>query len=612
LDEAARGFAAAGLSAYLALVTLQRAALSLDNDDWPAASAYAEQAGRLFTERGLVIRQAQADLIHARASFAQGDADTAARLARSVLVTSQERDVRWLAHEAHHILGNVADAGGNDEAALRAYDEAVKSIERLQSSLAIDLRTNFLEDKVQIYEDAIAASLRLSRPETAFAYLERAKSRALVDYLANHLEVQIKAREGADQELLDTLARLRQEHNWFYNRLYGYGIAEGGNAGPTLSPDALRAAILEREKQIARLLERLALDRTEGLAVGAEVSPHSALPTLDADTVLLEYYLPQKGGAVFVVSAKGLTVVPLAVRPAEIHRLLHQWHLNLTTTAAAIASNAPLDGLGRNARGVLGMLYRALIAPVAVQIAGYERLIVVPYGPTHTVPFHALFDGERFLLEQVDVSVSPSSGVLQLCASRPRPAGRSALVVAHSDGGRLPAVLDEARAVAALLPGECYVEDAATRDALIAAAPHHRVLHLAAHGEARLDNPAFAHVKLADGQLSTMDIFNLELSGALITLSACETGRSVVTGGDELIGLSRGFLYAGAATLVQSLWRVEDDATALLMRHFYTEIRAGKTKSAALREAQRASLATNGVHPYFWAPFQLIGDRGPL
>lgn len=614
LDEAAHDFSAAGLSTYLALVTLQRATLHLDDGDWPAAIVQAEHAGRLFSAHGLVIRQAQADLIRARASLAQGDDGTAACLARSVLVTSRDRDVRWLAHEAHHILGNVADAGGNSESALGAYDDAVKSIERLQSSLAIELRTNFLEDKIRIYDDAIAASLRLSRPETAFAYLERAKSRALVDYLANNLEVQIKAREDADQEVLDTLTRLREEHNWFYNRLYGYGFAEGGNIGSTLSNDALRAAIQDREKKIARILERLALDRTEGLAVIApsETDLHPTLPTLDADTVLLEYYLPEEGGAVFIVSPAGLTVVPLLVRPTEIYRLLHQWHLNLTTTARAIASNAPLEGLGRNARGILASLHRALIAPVAAQIAGYERVIVIPYGPTHSVPFHALFDGERFLLERWEVSVCPSSNLLQLCAHRPRRAGRSALIIAHSDGGRLPAVLDEARAVAALLPGECYVEEAATRDVLIAAAPRHRVLHLAAHGEARLDNPTFAHVKLADGQLSTMDIFNLQLQGALVTLSACETGRSVVTGGDELIGLSRGFLYAGATTLVQSLWRVEDDATALLMRRFYGGIRAGRTKGAALREAQRASLATNSVHPYFWAPFQLIGDRGPL
>jgi CHAT domain-containing protein len=108
------------------------------------------------------------------------------------------------------------------------------------------------------------------------------------------------------------------------------------------------------------------------------------------------------------------------------------------------------------------------------------------------------------------------------------------------------------------------------------------------------------------------DVFNLDLRGALVTLSACETGRGVVAAGDELIGLSRGFLYAGVATLVQSLWRVEDASTAHLMERFYQALCAGRPKGAALRAAQLALLARYPDHPYCWAPFQLIGHWGPL
>jgi CHAT domain-containing protein len=182
-------------------------------------------------------------------------------------------------------------------------------------------------------------------------------------------------------------------------------------------------------------------------------------------------------------------------------------------------------------------------------------------------------------------------------------------VLAYSDGGRLPGVLDEARMVSALLPGACYVEAAATRDRLVDA-PGHAVVHLAAHGEARLDNPVFAYVKLADGQLGVADVFNLRLDGALVTLSACEMGQNAVAGGDELVGLSRGFLYAGASTLVQSSWRVEDRSTAELMARFYRALSAGRPKGAALREAQLALLG-DGAPPYVWGAFQLIGDFGP-
>jgi CHAT domain-containing protein len=268
--------------------------------------------------------------------------------------------------------------------------------------------------------------------------------------------------------------------------------------------------------------------------------------------------------------------------------------------------------LARSAHGLLAALYQALIAPVADQLAGARRLVVIPYGPLHAVPFHALHDGARYLIETHEVAVCPSSTLLRLCAERPRPASDRALVVGHSHGGRLPGALAEAEAVGRLLGDDCYLEAAATRAVVTTAAPGCGVVHLAAHGEARLDNPTFAHLALADGQLSMADVFNLELTGALVTLSACETGRSRVTGGDEVIGLSRGFLYAGAATVVQSLWRVEDGSTARLMTAFYAALDAGAPVGAALRSAQVRLLAERGEHPFFWAPFQVIGDSDRL
>jgi CHAT domain-containing protein len=304
----------------------------------------------------------------------------------------------------------------------------------------------------------------------------------------------------------------------------------------------------------------------------------------------------------------------LTASAGEIRRLVHLWQLNLDATTRALAAGESLGVLARNARGVLAALYRALLAPVAALAADRERLIVVPYGPAHAVPFHALYDGRRYLLEAHEVTVCPSSSLWSLTCGRPRRMTGDALILAHSHGGRLPSVLDEARLVAAETPATILVEEQATRAALIEAASAHRIVHIAAHGEARLDDPTFAHLALADGQLYTADIFNLDLRGALVVLSACESGRNVVAGGDELIGLSRGFLHAGASTLIQSLWRVEDRSTAGLMAGFYSALKDGLSKAAALRRAQ-LSLLEDGLgdrHPYCWAPFQLIGDGGPL
>ncbi|NIN65131.1 MAG: CHAT domain-containing protein, partial [Anaerolineae bacterium] len=135
-------------------------------------------------------------------------------------------------------------------------------------------------------------------------------------------------------------------------------------------------------------------------------------------------------------------------------------------------------------------------------------------------------------------------------------------------------------------------------------------------GEFRPEAPLFSTLYLSDGPLTATDVFNLELNASLVTLSACQSGTSAVGGGDELVGFSRAFLYAGAASLLMSLWRVDDQATAHLMDRFYQGLLDGLRKPAALRQAQLSLLSGEEGdyyrHPYFWAPFFLVGERGQV
>jgi CHAT domain-containing protein len=179
--------------------------------------------------------------------------------------------------------------------------------------------------------------------------------------------------------------------------------------------------------------------------------------------------------------------------------------------------------------------------------------------------------------------------------------------------------LQEARTVAALFNGQVLLEDQATLTDVQRGIRRCRALHIAAHGDFRADNPLFSGLALADGWLTTLDIFNLRLKASLATLSACQTGRNVVGGGDELLGLMRSFLSAGAASLVLTCWAVEDRSTAQLMETFYQKLAHGWTKGQALRCAQLQFLRGQGEqgsadysHPYFWAPFFLVGNAGPL
>ena len=182
---------------------------------------------------------------------------------------------------------------------------------------------------------------------------------------------------------------------------------------------------------------------------------------------------------------------------------------------------------------------------------------------------------------------------------------RPPLVFGYSDRGQLPRVQDEARTIALLLEGDCYLEEEATIARLIQQAPTSPIIHLATHGQNRLDAPIFSHVRLADGQLNAIDAFSLDLQHCeLVTLSGCETGLALSGGGDEQLGLARAFLAAGAPSLVISLWPVEDTSTNELMQHFYQHLLQGESKVQALRSAQCNLLHQTDsmyAHPYFWA-----------
>ena len=161
-----------------------------------------------------------------------------------------------------------------------------------------------------------------------------------------------------------------------------------------------------------------------------------------------------------------------------------------------------------------------------------------------------------------------------------------------------------------------HLAEAATETRVKASTAGHDVVHFACHGAFDGAEPLKSALFLGkddknDGRLELREIFQLNLKAAgLVTLSACETATSKVQGGDEVVGLSRGFLYAGSPSLLAALWPVDDRSVSLLMRDFYGNWRArGMSKTQALRQAQRKLKAeARYASPYFWAPFVLIGD----
>jgi CHAT domain-containing protein len=204
------------------------------------------------------------------------------------------------------------------------------------------------------------------------------------------------------------------------------------------------------------------------------------------------------------------------------------------------------------------------------------------------------------------VSYAPSATIYALCTATPARRGGRALICGVEDS-TIPEISREVEQVRTTFADALVLTgDQATRSAVVRHAEGCGVLHIASHARFRSDNPMLSCLRLADGELTFYDVYSLRLSADLVVLSGCNTGAVAVGSGDELLGLMRGFLYAGAPSLLISMWAADDSATASLMRDFYSGLNSGASKRDALRTAQLASLDRER-HPYFWAPFTLIG-----
>src|SRR5262249_40078487 len=235
------------------------------------------------------------------------------------------------------------------------------------------------------------------------------------------------------------------------------------------------------------------------------------------------------------------------------------------------------------------------------------HILIVPHGSLHFLPFHALYDGERYLIDSFEISYAPSASVLKYCLQKGAIAGNSPLLVGVPDESA-PLVGDEISRLRQLFPNARILCDrAATREEFKEQAKTSAFLHIASHVVFRQDNPMFSSFKLSDGWLTALDVFSIECGTNLVTLSGCQSGLGVVTEADDLLGLMRGFLYAGARSLVLSLWHVNDESTPALMAHFYRKWQGGDSKSTAIRSAMLA-IRDKYPNPFHWAPFLLVGN----
>jgi tetratricopeptide (TPR) repeat protein len=607
LGEARTLYAAEGNTVGAAMVTLTEAQLGYAEGDYGTAAAAAAQAEGPLAAAGTWGRALLARWLHGEACRAMGKVHAARDLLESALGEAERQMLPQVAQRCYMSLGLLATSLGDAAGAEAAFRSAITLIEELRAPLpAEEFRAAFLADKLTPYAELVRLCLAsgAQRVAEALGYVERSRARALVDMVGGALLSQPRPRDLFEAGLLERLDALRGELSWLYNQINR--LPEGESLPSESAIEALHRDVHDREALVLEITRQLQ-QRGQGAVVPVEPLDLALLQRdLGADTVLVEYFSLDGALLAFVVTETGVEAVWLPGDEGQVQAALEQFRFQAGRLRYGTAHlRAHLGLLTQRARHHLATLYDLLLRPIEERL-GTRRLVVVPHRALYYVPFHALYDGVSYLIERCEVASVPSASILRHCIARPEGPLERALLMGVPDE-QAPQVRDEVLALAPLFPAsDVLLDQQATLRALRQRAPAADVVHLACHGQFRPDNPLFSALRLADGWLTVRDASSLDLQCGLVTLSACETGVGAVAPGDELIGLARGFFSAGAPTLLVSLWVVDDETTALLMASFYNRLCAGDRPAAALRYAQR-TLLEQYQHPFFWAPFVLLG-----
>jgi tetratricopeptide (TPR) repeat protein len=606
LAEAADLYTAEGNELDAAFMTLVEAQLLYAEGDFQAALAAAKRSEAPFAAARTWGRLLVARWLQGEAARARG-LPSAQMLLESVLHEAEARAQPQIVYRSLTSLGLLARSSGELDVARQAFEGSVAVIEALRAPLpAEEIRRSFLFDKLTPFSELARLWLAAATVEgnaRAFEYVERARSRALVDMLVGAVNVPSRPRNAFEGDLLRQLEQLREELQGYYTRL---NRPDGAAARTPHGRDELYAAVREREERVLELRRRI--EHSGGTLPGrvAPLDVDQLQRALGVDAALVEYFSLDGELLAFVVADGRIEVVDGLGSEAHIETLVDSLRFQIGTMRhAGEHVRGHQQQLAERARHHLSRLYDALLRPIERRL-GQQRLVIVPHRALHYVPFHALYDGRQYVVERRSVSYAPSATVLLHCLVSPRKPIERVFLVGVADE-QTPRVHDEVRAIEQLFPESVVLLDAeASIGAVQAGVQGADVVHLACHGQFRPDSPLFSSLRLGDGWLSVRDAYNLDLQCGLVALSACETGASSVAPGEELIGLARGFFSAGTPSLLVSLWTVDDASTAELMTTFYSGLRRGLGPGDALAAAQR-ELMTRYPHPYYWSAFTVLG-----
>ncbi|MBN2202212.1 CHAT domain-containing protein [bacterium] len=519
-------------------------------------------------------------------------------------------DLAWRLHGQKAVwlsrLGRIPEALAGIRAAVDAVESAAGSTGTESFMLG-----HFLNPQ-DVYDEAIRLSLDSGRMEEAFAYAERAKALPVVKLLSGRADLFA----GSRREWMERINRSRSALLEARSRLARTGSFEAEPDTPD-SSSGIAAMTIElnrldsEHRRLTGELRRADPDLASLVSIDSCRSDDVRLALPDS-TALVEYVTGRRELFICVVRKDGL-FWRRADQPFEELRDL------VIKFRSSVESNLSSDIESRE-------LFHKLVDPIAGDLAGIRGLVIVPHGILAGLPFSALQNASgETLLDSRPISYAPSANAFRLSLARSertvsgRRLAGSVFAAADPDLGderlSLPFADKEVRSLRRSFDAvNAFSGPSATRKTFLDhAAAATGVVHFACHASVVPDQPLSSALLLApagedDGRLSATDAFGASLRCGLVALSACETGIGSSGTENGVPGFTWGFMTAGAPSVLSSMWKVDDLASAVLMKRFYRYVKAGQSRAEALRRAQL--LVRNAVdsHPSAWAAFGLNGE----
>src|SRR5215470_12295217 len=560
--------------------------------------------------------------------FAQKNFPQALENFQKVLALGESRqmagEVRWATSRIADILRQT----GKPAEAVPYYQKAIQQIESTRALLeSEEYRQSYFEGGVNVYERMIRDLVASGRTEEAFNYNERARSRAFLDVL------------GTKVQLANVKSGLLHEEMALQERVAGL---KARLQSADENPGDLRRELRDAERAYDSFLAKVRKENKEqtSLMTVEPLTLKQVQELLQPGVTLVEYFVGQVSTRVWIIEKERMQYVGIHIGKQELAE-------RVKTLRDSIFALGEKEKFNESST----FLYQELIQPILPYASGKE-LIIVPHDVLHYLPFHALVGSDgRYLIEKYPVYYLSSASLLQFVKEKRKAGGEKVLAFGNPDLGDPEKNLEyaelEAEEVKNVYPqSTVYVKKEASEEKSKSLSPNYDILHFATHAQLNEDDPLSSAVLLAkegkeDGRLEVREIFGMDLKANLVVLSGCDTALGKLSTGDELVGLTRAFIYAGTPSVVASLWSVDDSSTAQLMASFYRNLKT-MSKVEALRQAQlelirgtgrsdllarrgvggigklgetpepqpksEASSSISTSHPYFWAPFILVGD----